>query len=195
MRVNNVRKAFELYNPGTLLVPSFVDSSLWERRKLESPESIKALIRDGVINTSVVCVLIGTETWLRRWVRYEIARSVVDGKGLLAVDINGINHHRDRVPHQRGSNPLDWMGIGRVADGSYRLFERTPFRNGGFFGHRWMLYGDYTREVPLPKYMGPLQVGTVKSLSTATARYDFAAQNGAKAIGGWLDFAASIAGR
>jgi hypothetical protein len=35
-RVNNVRNAFKIYNPGTLLTPSFQDSSLWESKKLVS---------------------------------------------------------------------------------------------------------------------------------------------------------------
>ncbi len=90
MRVNAVRNAFKVYNPGTIYQPTFYDSSLWERRKLEGPEAIKRLIREGVDYTSVVAVLVGFNTWSRRWVRYEIARSVIDGKGLLAIHINGI---------------------------------------------------------------------------------------------------------
>src|SRR6516162_5702851 len=38
---------------------------------LLNAESIKKLITDGVKCTSAVCVLIGTETWGQRWVRYE----------------------------------------------------------------------------------------------------------------------------
>src|ERR1043166_5414848 len=79
MRVNNVRNVWKIDHPDSLLNRSFYDSSLWESKKLEGDEAVKNLIRTGVGYTSVVCVLIGTETWNRRWVRYEIARSVIDG--------------------------------------------------------------------------------------------------------------------
>ena len=60
-----------------------------------SPESLKNLIRDGVEHTSAVCVLVGSETWSRRWVRYEIARAVIDDRGLLAVHLNNIEHQSE----------------------------------------------------------------------------------------------------
>jgi len=102
MRVNNVRNAFKVWYPGDHRLPTFYDSSLWGQRDLTTDDAVKRLIREGVENTSVVCVLAGTGSWKRRWVRYEIARSVIDRKGLLVVDINGINHHVDRTPHPRG---------------------------------------------------------------------------------------------
>ena len=37
--------------------------------------------------SSVVCVLIGSNTWASRWVRYEIALSVINERGLLGVSI------------------------------------------------------------------------------------------------------------
>jgi MTH538 TIR-like domain (DUF1863) len=95
----------------TPLARSFYDSSLWEERKAEGPEALKRLIREGVEHTSAVCVLFGTETWSRRWVRYEIARAVIDGRGLLAVSINGINDHIHHVPFLAGHNPLNALAI------------------------------------------------------------------------------------
>ena len=182
MRVNNVRKAFE-FQPN----PSFYDSSLWESRRLEGDEALKRLIRQGVENTSVVCVLVGTHTWSRRWVRYEIARSIADRKGLLAVDINGINHHQDRVPHPRGPNPLAQLAVGKVRDDTYRLFE---WRNGG-----WYRYDDYSLAVTMPRYLREPAVGYVTRLEEGTSFYDFASQNGSKNIGGWIDLAAARADR
>ena len=190
MRVNAVRNAFKIYNPqgqGLLALPTFYDSSLWESRKLEGPDALKRLIREGVQYTSVVAVLVGSETWSRRWVRYEIARSVIDGRGLVAIHINSINHHRDRVPHARGYNPLNIMAIGKMGDGTYRLFLHTA--NG------WERYQDYTGPVPLPKYLPEPAVGYVTALAKGTREYDFALQSGWKNVGGWLDLAAMEAGR
>ena len=73
-RVNVVRNAWKIDHPDNTLMRSFQDSSLWESRKLEGDDAVKRLIREGVEYTSAVCVLIGTDTWLRRWVRYEMAR-------------------------------------------------------------------------------------------------------------------------
>ena len=68
--------------------------------------------------TSAVCVLVGSETWLRRWVRYEIARAVIDELGLLAVHINSIRHHQRLTTDALGPNPLEYMAVGKVQDGA-----------------------------------------------------------------------------
>lgn len=44
----------------------FFDAGLWEGAKRKGDDNLKALMRDGVNNTSVVCVLNGAETCLRR---------------------------------------------------------------------------------------------------------------------------------
>src|ERR1700730_16934673 len=94
-------------------------------------QTLKRLIREGVDYTSAVCVLIGTSTWTRRWVRYEVARGVIDGRGLLAVHINGIRHHQTKMPNPSGLNPLEFMAVGKVQNNvlvppKYYLFERDP---------------------------------------------------------------------
>ena len=78
MRANNVRNNWKISHPDSALARGFFDSSLWEERKLTSPEAIKKLIAAGVLYTSAVCVLAGSMTWDRRWVRYEIARAIID---------------------------------------------------------------------------------------------------------------------
>ena len=153
MRVNNVRNAFKVWYPGDHRLPTFYDSSLWGQRDLTTDGAVKRLIREGVEYTSVVCVLAGTETWNRRWVRYEIARSVIDRKGLLVVDINGINHHVDRAPHKLGRNPLDYMAVGAPGDGTFRLYERKSVWTGFAWEWRWKPYADYTLPVALPGYL------------------------------------------
>ena len=187
MRVNNVRNAFKIYNPTSILAPTFYDSSLWESRKMEGEESLKRLIREVVEHTSVVCVLVGTETWQRPWVRYEIARSVIDKRGLLAVHINGLAHHQRRTADVRGLNPLNFMAVGLMHDATYRLFENI---NGS-----WCRYERHTPAVDLPKYLSPPKVGFVTPLNEGTMEYDFVAQKGHENIDGWIDLAAKLAGR
>jgi hypothetical protein len=187
MRVNNVRNAWKIDHPDSLLNRSFYDSSLWERRKAEGDPAVKELIRQGVGYTSVVCVLVGANTWGRRWVRYEIARSVIDGRGLLAVHINSLKHHVARSPTALGRNPLDYMGIARRQNGSLYLCEWS--------GRAWKWYDDYTRPVTLPAYLSEPVGLCVRQLSEGAGVYDYVAHSGHKGIGGWIDAAAKRVGR
>ena len=81
-------------------------------------------MRRGVQLSSAVCVLIGTNTWRSRWAKYEIARAVIDGRGLLAVHLNSINHHTRKTPDAYGINPLHFMGIYHSSNGRYYLYEK-----------------------------------------------------------------------
>jgi hypothetical protein len=180
---------------------SFRDSSIWEKSKTEDPENVKRIIRAGVEGTSVICVLVGTETYSRRFVRYEISRAITDKRGLLAVHVNGIRHHRAQVAHQRGMNPLECMAVGKVQSNAlarpqYFLFEKLWFDDA--FGRRmpgWYRYKDHQREVDLPSWLPDPAAGYVTPLSYAAKEYDYNPSLDQKNIGVWLDRAARQAGR
>jgi hypothetical protein len=189
-RVNVVRNAWKIDHPDSLHARSFYDSSLWEARQIEGDDAVKRLIREGVQNTSTICVLVGTETWLRRWVRYEIARAIVDKKGLTSVHINSI---RDQFGSRQplGHNPLSYMGICKVpglADTwRYYLYE---FKNCN-----WVPYQDYTLPVELPAYLPDPEPGFIQWLSAGVPIFDYVGGDGHKDIGGWIDRAAKSVGR
>lgn len=189
MRVNNVRKAGEFLKDSAKFGVRFIDKSLWETRKLDGEEAIKRLIREGMVGSSVVCVLVGSSTWKRRWVRYEIARSVVEGKGLVAVHLNSLNHHQLGIADLRGWNPLEFMGVSKLSDGTIRLVEQGP-------NLQWCWYSDYTQAVTTPRYLSGqiVREGVVTPLSAGTLQYDYVLQNGSRNITGWLDLAAKEAG-
>lgn len=192
MRVNNVRKSWEFVTKDSTGSLGFYDQSLWESRKRAGDESLKQLIREGVDSTSAVCVLVGAETAIRRWVRYEIARAVIDERGLLAVHINGLNHHLTKTPHVRGANPLACMGVGKVQPNvlylpQYYLFELTT--------QGWVRYNDYTNPVKLPPYLKDPQPGWITWLSAGAGEYDYATRDGHAKIGSWIDAAAQQVGR
>jgi hypothetical protein len=200
MRVNVVRNAWKITHPDNALMRSFYDSSLWETKKLEGDDAVKRLIREGVSYTSAVCVLVGSETWLRRWVKYEIARAIIDERGLLAVHLNSIRHHKTLTPHTRGSNPLEFMAVGKVQDGAlsparHYLFERiaSPGPNG--YQWMWHRYQDYTDPVRLPKWLAEPAPTYVTPLSNNADSYDYIADNGHQNIGAWIDRAAQRADR
>lgn len=198
MRVNNVRQSWRHHNPGSILVPSFTDSSLWESKQLEGENSLKTLIRDGVSHTSAVCVLVGSETWLRRWVKYEIARAVIDNRGLLAVHINGLRHHQRQTADLYGPNPLDFMAVGQNHSGNFFLFEKQARRISFYteqYVWEWHRYADYTQSVSLPAYLRAPLPGYVTPLSSGTQLRCFVQENGATYIGAWIDTAAQLVGR
>jgi len=153
-------------------------------------------MRAGVAHSSVICVLIGTDTWKSRWVRYEIARAVVDRRGLFAVHINGLNHHQRRVPDALGYNPLDAMAVYNDSNGKYYLYERVVTADAnGALSWAWERYEDFTDPVPLPRYLPEMAVGRLRPLSWATLLYDFAANDGAQNLGAWIDAVAVKVGR
>src|SRR4051794_35488894 len=75
----------------------FFDSSIWGNAELSGDVGIKRVINAGVDGTSVTCVLIGSETHARRWVRYEIMKSFRKGNALLSVHINQIRARDQRT--------------------------------------------------------------------------------------------------
>lgn len=121
MRVNNVRQEGKINKRAT--ERNFYDASLWESKKLEGPDALKKLIREGMEGASAVCVLVGSETWSRRWVKYEIARAVIEQKGLFGIHINGLKHHQRRQADPHGFNPFHHMGVYKDANGKFYLWE------------------------------------------------------------------------
>jgi hypothetical protein len=201
LRVNAVRNTWKISHPSSTTMRSFQDSSLWESRKLADSKAIKAIIRYGVTYTSAVCVLVGTETWSRPWVRYEIARAIIDGRGLLAVHLNSIRHHHTLTTHPLGRNPLDFMAIGKVQSNAlqpakYYLFEKLAVPDGiGGYRWGWVRFEDHTDPVDLPGWVTDPPEGQVTPFSNNADEYDFMRDVGHMHIGSWLDRAAQRAGR
>jgi hypothetical protein len=198
MRVNNVRKSGTIEARVIGRSRGFLDRSIWEKRNIKNDDNLKRLMNQAMTRSSVVCVLIGTDTWRSRWVRYEIARSVIDERGLLAVHINSLNFVGGTGPDPLGINPLHFMGIHRDQTGQYYLAERKPVVTNeatGDVGFAWHWYGDYQMPIKLPQYMNELPVGAIVPLATVNATYDYIADSGAKYLSHWLDAAAIAVGR
>jgi hypothetical protein len=198
MRANNVRNAWCIDHPNSEAMRSFYDRSIWETSKSSNPETLKKIMREGVEYSSAVCVLVGSETWKSRWVKYEIARSVVDGRGLLAAHLNGLNHVQRKVPDPSGYNPLECLGIYRASDDTYYLYEKileVADVATGQLTWSWKPYEDFTLPVVLPRYLVAPSRGYVMPLSRYTRVYDYVAHAGHSSIGTWIDAAAADVGR
>jgi hypothetical protein len=112
-RVNQVRNSWVTKDRESA---GFYDASLWEEAKKQSDLGIKRMINSGLQNTSVTCVLIGSETSKRRWVQYEIIKSFDKGNALIGVYINALENQYGKTS-LKGTNPFDDLGIITSNDG------------------------------------------------------------------------------
>lgn len=154
----------------------FFDASIWESSKKKGDLALKRLINGGLENTSVTVVLIGSQTYARRWVQYEIMKSIERGNSVLGIHINGI---RDKfgLAKDSGPNPFDHLGMQISADGC----AGTPTI---WNGSKWVYYQD----------LGKFQVneqprdirGRNLQLSTWLRTYDWVADQGFENFGGWV---------
>lgn len=157
----------------------------------------KALMREAVEYSSAVCFLIGTETWQSRWVKYEVARAVVDQRGLLAVHLNGLNHVHRKASDPLGYNPLHCMGLYHSPSGSYFLCEKMVKVDArtGRLDWAWRAYDDFKGPVSMPRYIPAVQRGYVMPLARYTREYEYLSEAGHQNLGAWIDMAAAEVGR
>ena len=77
----------------------FQDASLWEEAKKTSDASVKKLIDDALHNTTVTVVFIGNQTSNRKFINYEIEKSIARGNGLVGIQIHHLKDSRQTVPY------------------------------------------------------------------------------------------------
>ena len=123
----------------------FFDASIWESEKRTGDIALKRLIDKALQHTSVTVVLIGSETYARRWVRYEIIKSMEKGNQILGVHINGIKDKNQRTK-RLGPNPFACLGYKYSDDG--RKLHVYELKN-----RKWVQYQDlapYTLKTVAP---------------------------------------------
>ena len=155
----------------------YFDASIWEASKKESPLALKKLINAELKNTSVTAVLIGSDTYSRRWVRYELFKSLEQGKKLLGIHINSING-KDSKTKSLGPNPFEYLAIEYSEDGK-KLFL-NEYKNG-----KWVRYSDLDSW----NISGIKQSdwGKAYKLSNYYNVYDWSANNGYVNFEKWID--------
>jgi hypothetical protein len=162
----------------------FFDSSVFEAAERESVDALKRFLREGLKNTTVTCVLVGTETTLRRWVRYEIFRSFIRGNGLLAIRIHTIPGF-NKTTTTAGSDPFAALAF--TVDGDQIRFKE--YMTGGWQPARdvgSMLLSDVAYD---------LGGRTNHTLSCLFPIYEWDTDDGFNNLGEWIDDAATQAGR
>jgi antiphage defense system Thoeris ThsB-like protein len=162
----------------------FFDSSVFESKQRDDDEVLKRFLVEGLKNTSVTCVLVGAQTTLRRWVRYEIFRSFIRGNGLLAVRIHSIANLNKRTS-TAGSNPF--YNLAFSLDG-----DRLRFKE--YMTSGWKRARD-VGPMALDDVAYDLEGRTNHRLSTLFPIYDWEDDDGFDNIGDWVEAAADHAAR
>lgn len=84
----------------------YIDAADWEKIKNDE-DKIKKWIADQLIGTSVTVVLIGEQTSGRKWIKYELSKSIEKGNALLGIYIHNLEDMRTKKKANKGDNPLD----------------------------------------------------------------------------------------
>ena len=196
MRVEIVRQSGKVGMRETIQ-RGFYDRAVWESRALKNESGLLALMREAVRNSTTVCVLSGANTWRSRWVKYEIARAVIEERGLLAIQVDDVEPNR-ATPERPGLNPLHVMGLYQHENGHYYLVERHEVvkdLSTGALGFEWRLYADHPEPLVPPRYVGDIEMGRAAPLSLFTAEHDVLTEDGATNMAAWIDDAAAQVGR
>ncbi|MFD2918108.1 TIR domain-containing protein [Terrimonas rubra] len=104
---NDVFRVQQIRNIGALEENQPVSINDWEKVKQGGPRAIEQWIDSNLKGKSCLIVLIGTETYSRPWVKYEIEKAWRDGKGVLGVYIHNINCMKNGRCNQ-GLNPFEY---------------------------------------------------------------------------------------
>jgi hypothetical protein len=154
----------------------FFDASIWESAKKQGDLALKRLINDGLNNTSATVVLVGSETCWRRWVRYEIFKSIERGNKVIGIHINSIRD-RSGLTKILGHDPFDYLAVAVSEDGN----TGTPME---WDGKSWV---DYTDLAPFGIAQQPSERrGKALKLSTWIPVYDWVANDGFNSFAGWV---------
>jgi hypothetical protein len=161
----------------------FFDDSLEETAKTEGDAAVKRLVNSGMAGASVTCVLIGAETYTRRWVQYEIFNSIEQGMGVFGVRIHGLKNEELQTD-SFGHSPF--YPLGYAEKGDYKVHPQIDYKNVG--------WSDAPLNGPiLPSAAPYLRVGC--RLNSLFDVYDWCEGGGYNNFSDWVAKAAKQAGR
>ena len=156
----------------------FFDASMWESAKKTGTTPVKRLINSGLDGTSVTCVLIGSQTYARAWVRYEILKSFRRGHSILAIHVNSIRG-RDQTTKLAGPNPLHYVGVTFSASGATgTLWELVS--------NHWQQYAEIDGSASWETSVAAQYRGNGYNLGSWSPTYDWVANDGYNNFATWV---------
>lgn len=160
----------------------FIDAAEFEKLKRQGDQAVKRWINSQLDGTSVTTVLIGYETYLKRWVRYEIIKSFDKGNGLLEIYIHKIKDKNGNTDY-KGNNPFEYVGVYIDKNGNAVYKENE---NG-----QWIEFKDYPNcSLTFDKKYWTVKVYTFKHIL-----YNWVDNDGYNNLEDWIEEAAKQAGR
>ena len=112
-RVNQIRS---IPNITGCAAAGFQDASLWEEAKKKGDAAVKKLIDEGLKNTSVTVVCIGEKTAGRKYINYEIEKSIERGNGIVGIQIHHLEDHNGNTDSS-GATPA------KLTNGGYKVYK------------------------------------------------------------------------
>ena len=112
-RVNQIRN---IPNITGIAAAGFKDASLWEEAKKKSDDAIKKMIDDALVGTSVTVVLIGAKTAGRKFINYEIQKSLDRGNGIVGIQIHHLKNS-DGETDSPGDSPA------KIEAAGYKVYK------------------------------------------------------------------------
>lgn len=112
-RVNQIRSMPNIVGNAAA---GFKDASLWEEAKKKDDGSIEKMIDKGLEGTSVTVVLIGAKTAGRKFINYEIKKSIARGNGLVGIQIHELKN-KDGQTDEVGESPS------AILDAGYKIYK------------------------------------------------------------------------
>jgi hypothetical protein len=181
MRVQTVKNHH--VTKGSYTAAGFFDGSLEEKAKSDGVAAVKKLIDVGMVGSTVLCVLIGHETYTRRWVHYEIFKAVENGMGILGIRIHQIKHPQNGVD-PAGANPFQYLGYGMTSNNLQPMIQyKDGWKNAPNLSVISCKAAPY-----LPGNRGPI-------LNDIFSVYDWVDNDGYNNFENWVEKAAKEAGR
>ena len=101
----------------------FIDSADFEELENQGDSAIRDWIDEQLEGTSVTVVLVGEKTCSSEWIKYEIEKSIEDGKGLLGIDISKIKDLQGNISERCGEIPKGYS--------FYLWFKNDGYNNMG----------------------------------------------------------------
>lgn len=112
-RVNQIRNIPKITGAAAA---GFQDGSIWEETKKKGDAAIKKLIDSGLKNTSVTVVCIGAKTAGRKYINYEIEKSIERGNGIVGIQIHHLEDN-DGKTDSPGKTPY------KLTANNYKVFK------------------------------------------------------------------------
>jgi MTH538 TIR-like domain (DUF1863) len=154
----------------------YYDHSIWEESKKKGDVALKRMINGELEGSTVTAVLIGSQTYARRWVRYELVKSVARGNRVLGIHVNTVPG-KDQMTKPLGPSPLEYLGLLVSEDG--KTGRPTVWDQG-----KWIYYTDVD-SFPLNEQPASLR-GTNVQLTHWFKTYDWINDSGYANFNSWI---------